>query len=119
MDWFDTIVYCTRTDNADKIWELVEQQKKTGCGVFGQYLEIVFRCEQVFTSNPLSPLQADSINPFRILWIVDCETIRGDWILKISGVTEKITPGVSQNRPEDFDKHTKFCGRCNTSKNDM
>ena len=64
-------------------------------------------------------VQADSINPFRFLWIVDCEAVRGDWMMKISGVTENLTPGVSQNRPEDLDKHTKFCGRYNTSKNDM
>ena len=64
-------------------------------------------------------VQADSINPFRILWIVDCETARGDWMMKLSGVTEKLTPGVSQKRPEDFDKHTNFCGRFHISTNDM
>ena len=84
--------------------------------VWSQFFSYTILYEPVVVGGGV---QADSINPFRFLWIVDCEAVRGDWMMKISGVTEKLTPGVSQNGPEDLDKHTKFCGRYNTSKNDM
>ena len=64
-------------------------------------------------------IQADFGNTVRFLWIVNCETVRYYWTMKISGVTEQVTPRVSQNRPKSLEKKSKSCGRFNVSVNDM
>ena len=66
-----------------------------------------------------SLLQVDFVKSFHFLWIVDCETARNDWILKISGVTKRPTPWVSPGRPKAFAKKRRSCGHLIVGENDI